>query len=189
MKKVLLGMLLFFSALGIQAQETVTPHRSVFLELGGAGMAYSFNYDFRFDQSRMDSWGMRVGAGGYGLDGDSFFSLPVMVNRLYGKGPHYFELGAGLTFFAYNYQRYSYCTSGYVDANGMYICTNTFTAEYPYEFILPVDGSPSVMGTMNFGYRKIPVNGGFTWRVSLTPIFNNNGFWPLFAGFGFGYAF
>jgi hypothetical protein len=45
------------------------------------------------------------------------------------------------------------------------------------------------MGTMNIGYRKIPVDGGFTWRVNLTPIFNNNGFWPLFAGVGFGYAF
>jgi hypothetical protein len=45
------------------------------------------------------------------------------------------------------------------------------------------------MGTMNIGYRKIPENGGFTWRVNLTPIFNNNGFWPLFAGIGLGYAF
>ena len=189
MKKALLAVLLFISVHATQAQEAITPYRSVFLELGGAGMAYSFNYDFRFDQSRMDSWGMRVGAGGYGREGYSFFSLPVMVNRLYGKGPHYFELGAGLTFFAFNNERYSYCTSGYVDANGMYVCTSTSTDEYSYEFILPVDGSPSVMGTMNFGYRKIPVDGGFTWRVTLTPIFNNNGFWPLFAGFGFGYAF
>lgn len=189
MKKAVLLFLLSFSIFGLKAQDSITPYRSVFLELGGAGMAYSFNYDFRFDKTRMDSWGMRVGAGGYGREGDSFFSLPVMVNRLYGKGPHYFELGAGLTFFAFNNQRYTYCTSGYVDANGMYICTSNSTEEYPYEFILPVDGSPSVMGTMNFGYRKIPVDGGFTWRVNLTPIFNNNGFWPLFAGFGFGYAF
>jgi hypothetical protein len=63
------------------------------------------------------------------------------------------------------------------------------TEESDINFILPVDGSPSLMGTMNIGYRKIPENGGFTWRVNLTPIFNNNGFWPLFAGVGLGYAF
>ena len=64
MKKALLAVLLFLSVHATQAQEAITPYRSVFLELGGAGMAYSFNYDFRFDQSRMDSWGMRLGAGG-----------------------------------------------------------------------------------------------------------------------------
>jgi hypothetical protein len=70
----------------------------------------------------------------------------------------------------------------------MYVCLYQ-DVESDKNFILPVDGSPSLMGTMNIGYRKIPVDGGFTWRVNLTPIFNNNGFWPLFAGVGFGYAF
>lgn len=189
MKKALL--ILFILTLGIKshAQENVTPYRSVYLELGGAGLAYSFNYDFRFDKSRMDSWGMRIGAGGYGTEGDSFFSLPVMVNKLYGKGPHYFELGLGATFFAFNEPENStYCSNWYYDSNGNYVC-NSYETYGGYEFILPVDGSPSIMGTMNFGYRKIPVDGGFTWRFNLTPIFNNNGFWPLFAGIGFGYAF
>ncbi|MFL0683328.1 MAG: hypothetical protein ACJLTB_08875 [Algoriphagus aquaeductus] len=191
MKKLLFACLIFLFVHSVRAQEQVIPHRSVYMELGGAGLAYSFNYDFRFDKTRMDSWGMRLGAGGYGIDGDTFFSLPVMVNKLYGKGPHYFELGAGMTLFAFNQDRYSYsyCSSGYVDASGQYICTNTVVENYGYEFILPVNGSPNLMGTLNFGYRKIPVDGGFTWRINLTPIFNNNGFWPLFAGVGFGYAF
>ncbi|GAB2485367.1 MAG: hypothetical protein EP311_00910 [Cytophagales bacterium] len=193
MKKLLILLFLttatFAKAQDLYSVETKVPYQSVFLEVGGAGLPYSFNYDFRFDRSRMDSWGMRLGFGGYTTDGDSFFSLPIMVNKLYGKGPHYFELGFGATLFAFDEYSYSYCANGFFDSNGQYICTSTVQETSSYNYILDVDGSPSVMGTMNFGYRRVPVDGGFTWRVALTPIFNNNGFWPLYAGFGFGYAF
>ncbi|MHA7128473.1 hypothetical protein [Algoriphagus namhaensis] len=189
MKKNLLSFFtLLLISFAANAQEEALPTQSFYLELGGAGLPYSFNYDFRFDKTKMDSWGMRVGVGGYTTSNESFFSLPVMVNRLYGKGPHYFEIGAGFTFFAFD-DKFddTYCNSGYFDVNGNYICNSYY--ESSYNFILDVDGSPSVMGTLNFGYRRIPVDGGFTWKVNLNPIFNNNGFWPLFAGVGFGYAF
>ncbi|MFN3999072.1 hypothetical protein [Algoriphagus sp.] len=190
MQKVITVLLLFSLSFALKAQDAL-PTRSIFLELGGAGLPYSFNYDFRFDKERMDSWGMRVGAGGYSIENSSFFSLPVMVNKLYGNGPHYFEMGMGMTFFTYKENRFdnSYCSSWYYDSNGNYVCNSYVNYENNYSFILPVDGSPSVMGTLNIGYRRVPVDGGFTWRVNLTPIFNNNGFWPLFAGVGFGYAF
>lgn len=190
MKKTLIALVLFCLVLSVKAQDAL-PTRSVYLELGGAGLPYSFNYDFRFDKERMDSWGMRVGAGGYSTENDSFFSLPVMVNKLYGNGPHYFEMGFGMTFFTFDESRYdsSYCSSGYYDSNGNFVCNSYVNQESNYSFILPVDGSPSLMGTMNIGYRRVPVDGGFTWRINLTPIFNNNGFWPLYAGVGFGYAF
>jgi len=93
-----------------------------------------------------------------------------------------------MTFLGFKNERITYCQSGYFDANGMYICTKQ-AVDNDYNFILPIDGSPNIMGTMNIGYRKIPVDGGFSWRVNLTPIFNNNGFWPLFAGVGMGYTF
>jgi hypothetical protein len=173
MKKLLLAFALLLSSFAAFAQDQHLPTRSVFAELGGSGLAYSFNYDFRFDSTRMDSWGMRVGAGGYKIGGDSFFSLPVLVNRLFGKGDRFFELGLGMTFFGVNNEPYSYCQS--FDSNGNCIGP-LVTEESDVNFILPVDGSPSLMGTMNIGYRKIPV-------------FNNNGFWPLFAGIGLGYAF
>lgn len=189
MKRIVLLLAFLVVSFTSFAQDKKVPHQSVFVELGGSGLAYSFNYDFRFDDSRMDSWGMRVGVGGYNMDGESFYSLPVLVNRLYGKGPHYFEVGAGVTLFGMDEDDFSYCSDGFVDGNGMFVCTNTVVQPYRHSFILPVDGSPSLMGTMNFGYRKVPVDGGFTFRVNLTPIFNNNGFWPLFAGIGVGYAF
>jgi hypothetical protein len=187
MKNILFIILFLVSVQTVQSQnEDLPPTRSIYAELGGPGLPYSLNYDFRFDKTKINSWGMRVGAGGYALDGNSFFSVPVMVNRLLGKGPHYFEVGFGATFMAYNQESYYYtCDSG---SGGDQICNKT-TYDRSYNFILPVDGSPSVMGTMNFGYRRIPVDGGFTWKVNLNPIFNNNGFWPLFAGIGIGYAF
>ncbi|MFM2251129.1 MAG: hypothetical protein RLZZ358_2059 [Bacteroidota bacterium] len=189
MKKISFFITLICMSFISYGQDQKVPHQSVFAELGGSGLAFSFNYDFRFDASRMDSWGMRVGAGGFKIDGDSFYSFPVVVNRLYGKGPHYFEVGAGLTLFGQDDETYAYCSNSFLDSNGVNVCIDTVVSDSGQSFILPVDGPPSLMGTMNFGYRKVPVDGGLTWRVNLTPIFNNNGFWPLFAGVGIGYAF
>lgn len=172
-----------------QEQDSSPPTKAIYVELGGVGLPYSFNYDFRFNKEKVDSWGMRVGFGGYSIDRESFYSLPVMVNKLYGKGPHYFEVGIGATFLAFNSEPYSY-QNCYTDVNGNYVC-DTFQ-DQPSEntnFILEIDGSPSVMGVLNFGYRRVPTDGGFMWKVNLNPIFNNNGFWPLYAGVGFGYAF
>lgn len=190
MKGIILGFLLLISSQVVMAQseEKKLPTQSVYVELGGAGLPYSFNYDFRFDKTKIDSYGMRVGFGGYAMDGNSFFSIPVMVNKLMGKGPHYFEIGLGATFFAFDNSDSDYCIDGTYDPNtGVYTC-NTYETS-TYNFILDVDKSPSIMGTMNFGYRRIPVDGGFMWKVNINPIFNNNGFWPLYGGVGVGYAF
>ena len=184
MKTILSFLFVVLVTFSAYSQEEKLPYQSLFLELGGAGLPYSFNYDFRFDKTKMDSWGMRVGLGGYSTQGESFFSMPFMVNKLYGKAPHYFEMGVGFTFFTFSEN--SYCQNGYYNQNGEYVCVSYGS---DYSFILSVDGSPSAMGTLNFGYRKVPVDGGVTWRINLTPIFNNNGFWPLYVGLGLGYAF
>src|ERR1019366_3657617 len=57
--------------------------RSVFIEVGGAGLALTLNYDSRFGQTR-DKWGYRVGAGYYNTGANSVFSVPLQVNYLYG---------------------------------------------------------------------------------------------------------
>ncbi|MEB2785657.1 hypothetical protein [Algoriphagus persicinus] len=186
MKRVILGFFLLVSSQLVLAQETERKlsTQAIYMELGGAGLPYSFNYDFRFDKERMDSWGMRVGFGGYSINDDSFFSLPVMVNKLYGKDNHFFEMGFGATFIAFDNDNYNDC---YYDQNGNYICNPS--SQNITTFFLDIDSSPSIMGVLNFGYRKMPTDGGFMWKVNLNPIFNNNGFWPLFVGVGLGYAF
>lgn len=176
-------VLVLFFPLEVLAQYS-PPTRSVFVELGGPGLVYSFNYDFRFDKDRLDSWGMRVGAGGYsridtwsgGRDGNSLFTVPVQVTKLFGRSVHFFEVGGGATFIYYR-NRYS----GWGNSGSQ--------VRKDFDFILNSGDTPALMGTLNFGYRKIPVDGGFTFRANLIPVFNQNGFWPIWAGVGFGYAF
>jgi hypothetical protein len=182
MKKFLFIALTLLPLYQTVAQEISNlPTRAAYFEVGGAGLIYTFNYDFRFDKNQMDSWGMKVGAGGYWIDDSGFFSLPLEINKLFGHGPHYFEIGAGVTFMAFK----SNYTEWTCNENG---CFSTY---YPQrtEIVLPIHGSPNAMGTLNIGYRRIPVDGGISWKVNLTPIYNSNGFWPLFAGAGIGYAF
>jgi hypothetical protein len=191
MKKSLIALFIFLSPCLVIAQEENPPTRSIFVELGGAGLPYSFNYDFRFDKTNLESWGMRIGAGGYSMSGGtSFFSLPLQITRLYGKNGHYFEVGGGATFVSFKDRSEPWCVSSTWDpVTGRSVCTQFSNSSESFDFILDIDSSPNLMGTLNFGYRRIPVDGGFTWRINLTPIFNNNGFWPLWLGIGFGYAF
>lgn len=169
---------------GVRAQDDVT--QSVFVEVGGPSLVYSFNYDFRFDKDKLDSWGLRVGAGGYKLSEESLLTVPVQATRLFGNGRHYFELGAGFTFVNYSYTHYGYNNDPYSPGDSY---TITETTKKDYHFIFDMGDTPNLVGTLNFGYRRIPQDGGFTFRANLTPLFNSNGFWPLFAGVGFGYAF
>lgn len=178
--KKLLVVFFMFSIVKAQAQGEAT--RSVFVEIGGPSLVYSFNYDFRFDKEKLDAWGMRVGAGGFKVDDESLFTLPVQVTRLLGKDKNYFEVGAGLTFINYS-SRYVVYTDPYGPDNFRDVTSKD------YDFILEIGKTPSVVGTLNIGYRRIPEDGGFTYRVNVTPLFNAKGFWPLFGGVGLGYAF
>lgn len=182
MKKIFVFALVLVPLFHSLAQESSdVSYQAAYFEVGGAGLIYTFNYDFRFDKTQMDSWGMKVGAGGYWINDSGFFSVPLEINKLFGKGPHYFEIGAGVTFMAFKSDYYEWTCN----ENGC------FSTLYPQrtEIVLPINGSPNAMGTMNIGYRRIPVDGGISWKINLTPLFNSNGFWPLFAGAGIGYAF
>lgn len=178
-------LIIFFLLLGgfcsfSNAQEVAT--QSVYVELGGAGLPYSINYDFRFDKTRIDTWGMRIGAGGWALthgenSSTSVLTIPVQVTKLFGKDKHYFEVGGGATYVRYR--------DTYQDWYG----TNRPVTQQEWDFILPTGNTPALMGTLNLGYRRIPTDGGFMFRANLNPVFNHNGFWPLWFGVGFGYAF
>ncbi len=171
MKRVFLCLLMALGCVNLVKSQDFVPYRSVYVELGGPGLPYSFNYDFRFNPQDIQSWGMRIGAGGYAFyEGDRFFSLPVLINKLYGPGPGYFEMGGGVTFIAFSSAKPN--------------SRSDFT-----QFILPFDGSPNMIGVLSFGYRHLPKKGGLTWRTNLNPVFNTKGFWPLWIGIGIGYAF
>ena len=156
--------------------------KAVYVEAGGIGLPYSFSFDTRFNKGINTGIGGRIGLGGFIIEDEKMITVPLQVNWLLGKDKNYFELGVGATFV--HYQGFSY--QEYVcDINGCYPTGEVYTGD----FILPISNENSFMGTLNFGYRRIPATSGFTWKAAITPLFNKNGFWPLFGGIGIGYKF
>jgi hypothetical protein len=149
------------------------PAQAIFLEVGGAGLSYSFNYEYRLKAE--GGLGFRGGLSYISREEDvKMFSAPVQVNYLLGKETNFIEIGAGLTYFYlddYLYCNYPGCPSS--DES---------------EFLLPVKTKGDVMATFTFGFRHQP-RSGIMYRFAITPVANRSGFWPLFAGVSFGYSF
>lgn len=161
---LVLFLLLSTTTLAPQAFAQNNSTQAIYFELLGAGGTYSFNYDMRF-QDRPDGIGARIGVSYLAVDGNSVFSIPVMLNYLLGKNGNYFEIGLGATYISFNSDE------------------SADTGE-----VLFVDDS-GVFGTMTFGYRLQPVDGGFLFRVGFAPIFGNGNFIPYWPYLSFGYAF
>jgi hypothetical protein len=138
--------------------------KTVFLEVGGAGLALTLNYDSRFGQSR-DKWGYRVGAGYYNTGSNSVFSVPLQINYLYGIGnssSSFIEAAAGTTFL-----------------NSKGSTNGTF-----FQF----DNITGFVGNVSVGYRYQQENGGINFRIIFDPIIYDEGL--LFeGGLSIGYTF
>src|SRR5690554_895046 len=142
--------------------------KTVFVEIGGPGFI-SANYDFRFGETR-NAWGMRAGLGYFAVDGESFFTVPVQVNYLLGRGGNYFEIGGGASILSLGY------TDFYYDGWGGLM----------YE---EKRNETQIMGSMTFGYRKQPIDGGFNFRAGLSFVFWKGNFIPYLGYLSFGYSF
>ena len=81
-----------------------------------------------------------------------------MGNFLLGKDGRYFEVGAGLT---------------YVSGQGE---------------LFDFDKASTTMGTLSFMYRRQPEEGGFMWKIGLTPFLAPGIFVPYWMGAGLGYC-
>ncbi|AWW31947.1 hypothetical protein DN752_18385 [Echinicola strongylocentroti] len=163
MKKVMIIAIGLLLALEVTAQERKSPRsENIYAELGGPGL-FTFNYDTRFN-SESNGLGARVGVGYIGVDGYSLLSIPIGLNYLMGNEEEgkYFEVGI----------------------NGAY----TSSSDNWYEDEEDPDGS-HVLGSLVFGYRKQPMDGGFTFRAGLSPYFGPNYFFPFVPYVSFGYAF
>ena len=135
--------------------------KSLFFELGGPGLA-SINFDTRFSKKE-DGIGGRIGIGGFSIEGTSAIFVPIGINYLLGKdSKNYFEIGGGVT--------------------------PTFVSD---DFIGDDDDGnfSATFGHLLFGYRMQPLNGGFTFRAFISPVFGEGGFIPYYGGVSFGYKF
>ncbi|BAU53170.1 hypothetical protein [Mucilaginibacter gotjawali] len=144
-----------------------TRAQNVYVEFAGPGLYFSANYDTRFSKRR-DGIGGRIGVGYLDNYGSSFTSVPVQLNYLLGKKSKYFEAGLGATWVYFR-------APGNVYSDIIY-------------FNRTRGGNSTVLGTMTFGYRYQPVDGGFSFRASFNPLFNSSNFEP-YVGISLGYTF
>jgi len=159
----------------LAAQEEIIANKLFYTELGGPSVIMSANFDARFKTGERLGFGYRLGIGfGYN-DGRSYYSIndeyssrtyysfPLGLNYVFGKpnSAHTFDVGAGIT-----------------------ILTRKVALFY-YERTEP----GHVIMPLTFMYRLMPVNGGFSFRVGLTPIIGTGGDLFPMGAVGFGYAF
>ncbi len=167
--KKLLGLkfaifLLIMSTQTFAQESTRERGRGVFVEILGNGLIGSINYDQRFEK-RFDGLGFKGGISYFAFNGSSVAAAPFGLNYLLGKNGKYFEVGLGATYLRF------------ADSSNTFSVGNERTIG---------DG---LVGNMIFGYRREPVDGGFLFRASMTPVFGSGTFLPFYFGLSLGYAF
>lgn len=80
-----------------------TKRNTIYFELGGSGVAYSFNFDRILTKKRLMT-SFSIGATCFGKSNSFYRSqtnvgIPVSYNLIFGKKNHMFELGVGATLF------------------------------------------------------------------------------------------
>ncbi|MDR0507754.1 MAG: hypothetical protein LBH32_13195 [Dysgonamonadaceae bacterium] len=174
----------------VMAQDESISNKVFYMELGGPGVVMSANFDGRFIPGKRLGLGYRVGAGfGIGeFDGQwipksstdyygnevnngyyerethTYYSIPVLVNYLFGREDNaaMFEVGAGATFLTRKVSIYNY------DGNEKY---------------------GNFIGNINFMLRLQPVNTGLVFRVGFTPIIGTAGDLFPMGSLSLGYTF
>ena len=144
-----LAALLLATATPAAAQ--VRARNSVYAELLGNGGLYSINYDRRLGGGGAS---IRVGAASFQAQGGFLVSVPderhrfllapVLLNVLTGAGTHHLELGGGVIVGSEQVTR---ARSGQSERFTLLSATGTL------------------------GYRRQPADGGFVFRIGLTPIY------------------
>ena len=154
-----------------------------YAELGGPGVLFSANMDVRFKPNTRVGWGARAGIGftvyekeipmnvpgggiGYTYETKSIATIPLGFNYVFGKpnSANTFEVGAGATVLTQKAAVLSYD----------YSSTNK---------------EGNLLGNFSFMYRRVPMDGGFAWRIGFTPVINADGqIFPTGAA-SIGYSF
>jgi hypothetical protein len=160
----------------VAAPAARTAHNSIFVELAGNGGIYTVNYDRVINEHfsvRAGLGYMALGASATASNGNgttttasasvSMLAIPILANFLLGNQNHKLELGGGVTLFK------------------MTGTSSTFEGVASGSAFGPV-------GTLVAGYRYVPSDGGFTFRIGFTPLVSTESFMP-WGGISFGYLF
>jgi len=168
----------------LSAQDERVANRYFYSEFGGPGVLMSVHFDSRFSSNSRFGIGYRVGLGfGSGQFEDrrpnywgyyqyrtqTYFSIPVGLNYVFGRpnSAHTFEAGAGFT-----------------------ILTRKVSLYYNNNWGQSRDDTKgNLIGFFTFMYRRMPEDGGFSWRIGLTPIIGTAGDLFPSGAVGFGFVF
>ena len=146
-----------------------TANNVLFVELAGNAAIYSVNYERFFT----DDIAARIGFGYISLTATSgsesasasLLLVPLMASYMgIGSADHKLELGAG-PLFVHASAKASGIGSSASSGSGF-----------------------GIGGTASFGYRYVPHDGGFNFKIAFKPIFGAGGFLP-WGGIGLGYVF
>jgi hypothetical protein len=138
------------------------PAMSVFAELGGPGLA-SINFDTRFTKNE-GGIGGRIGIGGFSIKNDFDNSKTGVI-----------FLPIGINYLiGKDSKNYFEVGAGITPVFGTGNLNGNFSGTF---------------GHVILGYRSQPLNGGFTFRAFICPVFGNGIFIPYYGGVSFGYKF
>jgi hypothetical protein len=167
-----ISFIVIFSSASAQESNTGNTVKQFYTELGGPGILFSANMDSRFKALTRLGWGFRAGFGftlvdqqtsNYGYRTRSVATFPLGINYLFGKSgsPHMFEVGGGVTILSRKSSilNYNERKEGYF------------------------------LGHFDFMYRRQPPEGGFCWRIGMTPLINPDGDIVPFGAVGLGFSF
>jgi hypothetical protein len=150
-------------------EETGKYRKSLFVEALGSGLLFSGNFEMRLRKDRNDGFGFRTGLGFGGFYNSSlendlstekrYITFPIMVNHIIGMKRSGFETAVG------------------------------FTPQVAFSKVMETQRAFIPHGTFNVGYRLQPIKDGLVVRATWTPIFDDEGFHPSWAGFSLGYSF
>ncbi len=167
MKKIILiaAAILALSATSSTAQTATHPKENIYVELLGNGFLYSINYEHFFGRQTTLRIGAMIFSGEATSDnGDDrlragLVLMPVMLNRLLGRGNHHLEVGAGPVFI--------YLTAQFDDWD-------------------TIRGF-GVRATARIGYVYLRPKGGWNFRIAYTPLITDTV--SHSGGIAIGYAF
>jgi len=135
--------------------------KSYYLQIGGAGLAISANYDARLNAER-NGWGYTVGIGGFSSQGNSVITVPFQINYLIGEHSSMLQVGGGATF--------------------LHSTGNNTGKTWSFDRIT------GFVATGSFGYRYQPEQKGISFKVEFVPILYDEGIIPA-GGISIGYTF
>lgn len=157
--KLVLMLLICFNGMHFSQ----TKPNSIYFEVFGNGGLYSLNYDRLFTENI----GMRIGfmylpsIDFIFTSAENLIAIPIMANYFLGEN-NKLELGAGIV---------------YVSVDDVSVFG--FKSR---------QGNSAVTGTAVIGYRYQTKDGGFVFRIGLTPFFNANGA-AVSGGLSIGFSF